>query len=121
MSERAQLVSVKTVPLTKRFISAAISYGTATRRLDTRTANREAKTLLKLQKELPRRGDSGIRALREILSHRNPWVRLWASGALLPLGDRRAIAELENLAKSTGELGTYAEMALLSRPRAEDG
>jgi hypothetical protein len=112
--------SVKTEPLVKRFIRAAASYGAATRRLDTRAANRAAKTLLKLQKELPGQGEPGIRALRALLSHRNPWVRLWVSGALLPLGDRSAVAELERLAKSTGELGAYAEMALLARSPRKD-
>lgn len=113
--------SVKIEQLVKRFIRAAVSYGTATRRLDTRAANRSAKALLKLQRELPGLGDSGKQALQDMLSHRNPWVRLWASGALLPLGDPKAIAELRHLAKSPGELGAYAEMALTSHAPRKDG
>lgn len=88
-------------------------YGLANDNGQYKIVNKQHDVLVKLWKELHRRGQEGRTILLHLMKHANPWVRLWAATNVLFFAPDRAEQVLSELATSAPSLARFmAEVTL---------
>ncbi|WP_169791508.1 DUF2019 domain-containing protein [Sandaracinus amylolyticus] len=95
----------------RRYADAARRHEQGTNDADPRKANRAARELTRLWKQI-RRSDEQLAEFVELLGHEALSVRLWAATHLLPIDPLRAERAIEELTREPGILGFGARMTL---------
>ena len=97
--------------LIQAYLAAAVSFGDTQRNRDFEAGNQFATDLGRLGKAL-REAESGKRLLLQVLTHEDPYVRIWAAGDCLSFAPNVAVPVLEEIEATKGLLGTTARMTL---------
>jgi hypothetical protein len=80
---------------------------------NTTNSRRQNREVLKLRREIRRRGDAGQAIWLQLLRHHNDHVRVWSAGAALEFAPKEAERVLEELSNSESGMGRLnAEMTL---------
>jgi Domain of unknown function (DUF2019) len=98
--------------IVEEFVDAVIRHGVATESGDHGTTNKQYKRYDRLRKLLEQQGDAGRDAIRGLLRHPSPWVRMVAASTCLKFDEKEATRILEALEKETGIVGFDAKMVL---------
>lgn len=98
--------------LTAQFVAAASNHGASIEAGRHRLANREYKRYNRARRKLLMKGNSGHLALRQLMSHANPWVRVAAARSCLGLFADEASRVLQALQEDPGFVGLSAKWVL---------
>ena len=97
MTPSLNLAQEDTASLLRRYTTAAVEYGRATKAGDNKTVNREYAKIRAVHQALRGRGPDGLKSLLILLNHQDPSVRGWAAAHTLELAPSLAEAKLEAL------------------------
>jgi hypothetical protein len=95
----------------EEYLSNAINFGAAQGDRDFEAGNDFATNLERLGKLL-RESPEGQQLLRDLLTHQDPYVRVWAAKDSLPFAAELGVPVLEAIEATKGLLGTAARMTL---------
>jgi hypothetical protein len=103
-----------------QYVAAATAHGRATESGDYKTANASVPKVIAAHARLRQLGKNGEDALRALLNHSEPGVRLWVAWHALEFEPQQAERVLAELALLKGSLvGFSAQMALRRRDRVK--
>ena len=93
------------------YASAAANHGRAIHK-DHRLANRNARLIAKIYRELRRRGPEAQRELLTLSSHQDPNVRVWVGAHALEFAPAQGVDILEPISRMPGFEGANADQTL---------
>jgi hypothetical protein len=101
------------------FVDAVTKHGASTDLdEDAEITNREFARYTGAMQSILDRGDAGRDAIRKLMRHPNPWVRMVAAGRSLEFAEPEALETLEEVSRLPGFVGFNARV-LLRKHRGE--
>lgn len=99
--------------LTAQYAEAAARYGSASEDGDSVRANKFARHIIALRNRLRGRDGRSKKAILGLMTHQNPWVRLWAAADFRDYDPSKATAVMGELASTSGLISIEAEAQLV--------